>query len=251
MSPVLLLNEDGQFLKQTVNDTLSGWYNVVHPIDLEGDGDMDFLLGNTGMNNRFKPSVDNSTLLYVGDFDKNGALEHLFARMIDNQVYPLTLKHDLEMQVPSLKKKYLKYSSYNDQRVDEIFSPNELNAALLLEITELRSGVLVNDGQGGFSWQALPVEAQFAPIYDFQVIQTGEGAIVLGGGNQYRVKPEAGRYDAGYGFALQVKEGTIKMIPGVESGFVSHGEVRRILQPADSLILVFKNNDSPDAFRLR
>ena len=249
MAPVVLLNEDGTFLKQTVNDTISGWYNVVKPFDLEGDGDIDFLLGNTGMNNRFKPSVDQSTLLYVGDFDGNGAIEHLFARKINNQVYPLTLKHDLEMQVPSLKKKYLKYASYNDQRVDQIFTAEQLSKADVLEITELRSGVLVNNGFGEFDWRPLPVEAQFSPIYDFLVLEKEQW--ILGGGNQYRVKPEAGRYDASYGFMLHFQDGSLVSVHGSESRFVSTGEVRKIVQLNDSTILVVRNNDTPDAFRIR
>ncbi len=46
-------------------DKTDGMWSSVNAADLDGDGDTDFVLGNCGLNNQFKPSADEPMILYA------------------------------------------------------------------------------------------------------------------------------------------------------------------------------------------
>ena len=95
------------------------------------------------MNSRFKASSDKPISLYAGDFDGNGSVEQ-FSGYNGDQSYPMVLKHDLVSVLPSLKKKYLKYESYKGQKVEDIFTKEQLSNLQRLEAYRLESSVLLN-----------------------------------------------------------------------------------------------------------
>jgi len=74
----------------------------------------------------------------------------------------MALRHDLISQIPSLKKKFLKYDSYKDATISDIFTPEQLKGALHLEAFVFSSSILINDGKGKFEIKQLPMEAQFS-----------------------------------------------------------------------------------------
>ncbi|MCC7505386.1 MAG: VCBS repeat-containing protein [Saprospiraceae bacterium] len=131
-----------------------------------------------------------------------------------------------------------------------------MREALELKVEELRSGVLINEGNGKFSFIPLPVEAQFAPLFglctgDFD----GDGKTdVLCGGNFLGCKPEFGYMDADYGLFLKGDgQGGFKAIRARESGFRLDGQVRDI-RPArvagKPAWLVARNNAAVEIFSL-
>lgn len=232
MPVTVFVNEGSNFVNKTSQAGLAdsrGWWNNIVAADLDKDGDVDFVLGNHGLNSRFKASTDRPVCMYVSDFDQNGAIEQIVCRYDGDESYPLVLRHDLVSQIPSLKKKYLKYESYKEQAIDDIFSSDQLDKAIKLEAQVMESSVLLNNGSGTFTLSTLPMEAQLAPVYaiatdDFD----GDGTpdIVLGG-NLYRVKPEVGRYDASRGLFLKGKgDGTFEAWPSKRSGMRIEGELR-------------------------
>ncbi|MEL7424263.1 MAG: hypothetical protein AAFN81_14785, partial [Bacteroidota bacterium] len=112
------------------------------------------------------------------------------------------------------------------------------------EANELNSIVLINQGDGQFEKQLLPVEVQFSPMYAIaaaDVDQDGDQDLLLGG-NLYKVQPEVGMYDASYGHCL-INDGTGNFTDrSVELGFSVPGEIRDI-QIIDGTIYVFRNDD--------
>ncbi|MEL6192409.1 MAG: VCBS repeat-containing protein, partial [Bacteroidota bacterium] len=92
----------------------NGFWNCLRPSDLDGDGDTDFIVGNHGLNTRFKATEDEPVSMLINDFDQNGSAEQVISVYNDGTSYPLALRHDLVMQMPILKKKYLKYESYKN-----------------------------------------------------------------------------------------------------------------------------------------
>ncbi len=254
MAPQVIENRDGKFVMQEEGALAAyrGWYSSIAQADLDNDGDMDYILGNHGRNTRFKTSPEYPVTLYVNDFDRNGAIEHIMAKRQDNGIdYPYTLKHDLVMQIPSLKKKYLKYESYNGESITDIFTPAQLEGVRKLEFNFSESAIMVNQGNGNFSMQPLPTRAQFAPVYAIAAKDmNGDGLqdLILGG-NQYRVKPEAGRYDAGMGLVL-LNRGDLRFeaLTSLESGLKVDGEIRKfyfVESGQASQLWVFRNNDIP------
>ena len=204
----VFVNEHGKFVNRTKENGLfnsNGWWNTIEKADIDHDGDMDFIAGNHGLNSRFRASMEKPVTMYVGDFDRNGSIEQIVCTYNGEKSYPMVLRHDLVQQIPNLKKKYLKYESYKDQTITDIFTEEQLNDAIKLEAFNLSSCVAINDGKGKFTLKPLPVDAQLSPMYGVMVddFDRDGNLDVMMGGNLYRVKPEVGRYDASYGVFLK------------------------------------------------
>ena len=232
---------------------LHGWYNTITITDLNGDGKTDILLGNHGLNSRFRASSKEPVIMHVNDFDQNGKAEQIVSTYENGKAYPMPLLHDLVKQMPGLRKRYLRYSSFGDQTMEDIFSEEVLKRSVIQRATELRSLALMNRGNGSFSVSYLPMRAQEFPIFaivsdDFD----GDGdQDVLLGGNFYYAKPEIGRFDAGRGLVL-LNDGTGKFtaLTTAESGVNISGEIRQIVRVAPKRYLLGRNNNELVEVRL-
>ncbi|MCY7327229.1 MAG: VCBS repeat-containing protein, partial [Saprospiraceae bacterium] len=111
----IFINEAGALRETAGLPGSNGWWNCLTPADLDGDGDLDFVLGNWGDNSRFKASAEQPLSLFVSDFDQNGRSETILCQYNGDQQYPLVGRNDLVKQLPMLKKKYLKFSDYQSQ----------------------------------------------------------------------------------------------------------------------------------------
>lgn len=245
-------NKSGQFRKATkvLSDKKThGWWNAMEMADFDQDGDMDIILGNHGLNSRFAASAKKPISMYVNDFDDNGKPEQIICQYNGEESYPLVLRHDLVRQLPGLKKKYLKYHDYKEQTIEDLFSAEQLRKSVVKEVYNLQSSILINNGNGTFQMEALPLPAQFSPVYGIcveDVDQDGKLDVLLGG-NLYGVKPEVGRYDASYGLWLKGNgDGTFQPIRTRDSGLNLEGQVRdleKLEVNGRRLLLVAKNNE--------
>lgn len=258
INPTIFENNEGTLTNVSASagtSSFKGWYHRIEASDLDGDGDTDFILGNHGLNSRFKASSSEPIKLYVNDFDQNGSAEQIFTRVIDGKNLPYTLKHELQMQIPEIKKRFLKYESFNDQSMEDIFSPAQLESAVVSEATHLATSIMINNGDGTFSISALPVEAQLAPTYAISANDfDGDGITdILLGGNQHRVKPQAGRYDANSGILLLGDgKGGFKAASKGRTGLSIIGEVRDFLVReinGERVLLVAMNNEAIKAYK--
>ena len=235
MPLTLMENDKGSFKNISEKVGLSqteGFWNCLEEGDVNGDGFPDFIIGNHGLNTRFQASYSQPVDMYVNDFDKNGTAEQIVSVYNGEQSYPLALRHDLVMQMPGLKKKYLKYENYKEQTVADIFSEDQLDQAIHWKAVETRSVVLVNSGKGGFELVPLPDEAQIAPTFGILIEDFDkDGKLdVLLGGNFFRSKPEVGIYAGHYGLFLKGQgNGGFQSEPSHDSGFFVKGEVRDLV----------------------
>ena len=225
--PIMLFKNDAGVLTRVPAglEEASGWWQRILVADLDGDGDMDFVAGNHGLNSRFKTPVD----LWVSDFDRNGRIEQVFARTVDKQLFPWHLRHDLVEQIPGLVRTFPTYASYAGKTISEVFPQSALDQAHHVRATELRSMAALNDGTGQFTLSPLPLDAQLSPMYGLAAVKMDSESdpLILIGGNLFEVKPEAGRYDASYGTVLKAPAMTV--LPWQESGFTLRGQLRRLL----------------------
>ena len=154
----------------------------------------------------FSASAEAPLAMYIADFDDNQTMEHIFARTIEGKEYPVVLRHDLVKQLPNLKKKYNTYEKYAGQTVQDVFSQDQLEKAIRKVAYNLATSVIFNNGDGTYTVQALPAEAQFSPIRSILVDDfDGDGKKeLLLSGNYGGTKPEEGRYDANEGLLLKV-----------------------------------------------
>ncbi len=248
MGVAFFINQNGNFEKMETHPVseLKGWWNTLYPTDLNNDGKIDFVLGNHGLNSRFKASNNRPITLYSKDFDGNGFQDPILVfKSDDGKDYPFALRHSLIDQIKELKKLFPNYESFKNASIHEIFDEQQLAEARKLEINTLESIILMNKGNMDFEVKKLPIEAQFSTIYailahDFD--QDGDEDLVLGG-NLFNVKPEFGRNDALYGLFLENLGDFNFKARNQDSGFIVKGEIRDIKRVNDQ-ILISRNRDS-------
>ncbi len=251
MNIKVFINEGGHFTEKSEQLGLAntfGWWNTIEAKDIDGDNDIDFVCGNLGLNSRFRASKEKPVYCFVNDFDHNGTIEQITCHYNGAISYPFVLRHDLVSQLPYLKKKYLKYSAYAGQTIQQIFDTEMLAKTFVNKATMLASVVLINEGDKGFTIRELPAEAQLAPVRAICIDDFDNDGIqdIILGGNFYGVKPEEGRYDASYGAFLKGSgKGHFISVPTRESGLFLEGQIRDIKcieMNKKSFLLVARNN---------
>ena len=249
----IFINDHGVFTDKSADFGLSGttgWWNRITTCDLNGDGRVDFVLGNHGLNSQFKSSVTKPVTMYVNDFDLNGSIEHIICTYNGDKSYPVVMKDELVSQIPSLKGKYKKFADYKDATIEDLFTVEILKRSIKLNAQFLQSCVMINTGKGSMEIKALPAEAQFSPVYTIAAADFDHDGIcdILIGGNQDRAKPQTGIYDASYGLFLKGDAGmSWHSVSPLNSGFFTSGEIRdiKILNiKGKSILAVARNNDN-------
>ena len=73
----IFLNDGDQLLpqKNTNLEKTNGWWNAIKVNDFDNDGDLDFIVGNWGLNTRLQASKSEPITLYSNDFDNNGTVD--------------------------------------------------------------------------------------------------------------------------------------------------------------------------------
>ncbi len=249
----LFINEQGLFTDRSDAYGLSGtegWWNRVAAEDLDGDGDTDLVLGNHGLNSRFRATPEKPITMYVNDFDLNGSVEHIICAFNGDTAYPVAMKDDLVRQIPVLDRKYETFKAYSGQTIHDIFSEEILQRSVVLQVNILESALLINDGQGAFRVKPLPTESQLSPVYAMVTGDFDHDAIcdIVLGGNMTRAKPETGIYSAGHGLFLKGRgDENWRTIPADSSGFFTRGEIRDLAVikiDGREVIIVARNNEN-------
>ncbi len=235
MKVCILMNNKGFFTDVTRKSGMeetSGWWNCIRAADVDGDGDLDLIGGNLGLNSILKASVKEPVDMYLNDFDNNGSLDQLICSYQDGISYPVASLDELISQIPELGKKYVSYSDFGGKTAIDIFGRKLLNHSILKSAVLLESCLFLNNGDGTFKTERLPVMSQFSPVRDILVRDLnmdGKADLILAG-NDYTVRPSMGRYDASYGWCLLGDtDYRYDVVMPANSGLKITGDARRIL----------------------
>lgn len=253
MPLTVLINHHGQLKDEThawIREDTQGWWQTICAGDFDHDGDIDFIAGNLGWNTQIKVSAAEPATLYYADFDQNGSIDPILCYYIQGKSYPANSLDDLTDQLPLLKKRFLQYKSYANAGISDLFDKKTLSSAGKLHAAMLGSVYLENRGKQGFAIKALPLQAQYAPLYALIAADINhDGALdFISGGNNSWTRIKYGRYNANH---LMMFEGDNKghftYVPQTKSGFNVRENIRAMstIENKRQRLVIIGANDRP------
>jgi enediyne biosynthesis protein E4 len=227
-------NNKGVFTKATIKglEKTRGMAHSIVANDFDGDGDEDYIIGNLGLNNKFKKDSTKHFHIFSTDFDNNGVNDVVLSKEDGKgTLLPVRGRECSSQQMPFVAEKFKTYDQFAKSTLNDIYTPEKLNTALHYEINELGSFYIENKGKGMFQTALLPTIAQFSIISDMTVGDFDkDGKMdVLAVGNKYEAEVETARYDASIGVFLKGDgKGHFQTILSRDSGFFVNENARAI-----------------------
>ncbi len=242
-------------IKTNISDK-KGWWQSIAVADVNNDGKKDLILGNIGENFYLCPKPDSPAKLWVNDFDNNGGIDKIITYTIDGKDKPVFLKSEVQDQLPFIKKNNLHHRDYATKAIQDLFPKEMVGTSLVKSFNYPSSVVAINNGNGNFTLQPLPVMSQVScinAILPFDI--NGDGFIdLVTGGNQFGFLPQFEKLDGSFGDVLiNDGKGNFKWVENKKSGLAMNGEVRDIalIKNDNGLQLLFLlNNDYPCLYKL-
>jgi hypothetical protein len=224
----IYLNARGLLSGRIEPDPRAGWWNSVTTGDLNNDGRLDIVAGNWGRNSHYQRGKERSHwLVYHGELEP-GVQGELIEAYREDGVAPVRDLQTLSAGMPSLSETFPNHTAFARANLETTLA-NRLARAQSLAASTLDSVVLFNQGEMKFRSSTLPEEAQWSPVFGFNVADfdnDGTNDLFLAQ-NFFAVRPEDDRLDAGRGLLLRGGlEGRLAVVPGQASGIRVYGEQR-------------------------
>ena len=225
-------NQGGRFKEATQElglGSLSGWWNGVSTGDFDGDGRMDIVASNWGLNSPYLATAEHPVKIYYGELEGNGRLaliESFFDPEMKAEV-PERGFRPVSAVFPRIREKHSSFEAYGKATLQQIFG-DPLTRAKTVQASHLQSMLFLNRGNR-FEGKPLPMEAQLSPAFGVSVGDfDGDGhEDIFLGQNFFATKPDGFRNDAGRGLWLKGDgRGGLRAVPGQESGIKVYGEQR-------------------------
>jgi hypothetical protein len=251
MPIVVLKNENGEFKNVSnllgVDDT-RGWWFSIEKGDFDNDGDMDFVVGNLGLNYKYKATEKETFDIYFNDFDKNNKNDIVLSYYNEGEQFPVRGRECSSQQIPAIKSKFKDYESFSVATLEDVYTKDDLEKSLHYQIKSFASVYLENTADG-FKIQTLPNLAQTSCINKILVEDFNKDGHLdaLIAGNLHASEVETPRSDAGVGLLLLGNgKGDLTPMQTTESGLLVSGDVKDIVKikiKGIDYLVVAKNSD--------
>ncbi|PXY39732.1 hypothetical protein DMB65_15785 [Flavobacterium cheongpyeongense] len=241
--------------KMGLNDDTTGWWWSIQQGDFDKDGDMDYIVGNNGLNYKYQATPDETFDIFVKDFDNDKHKDIVLSYYNDGKQYPVRGRGCSSQQIPNIKKKFKDYESFSQATLVDVYTEKSLEEALHYKVKSFASIYLENK-KGKFVIHQLPIEAQLSCINQIMVDDYDKDGKLdaLITGNMFNSEVETPRNDAGHGLFLKGNgKGAFIPVTAVQSGFFTPGDVKnmeRIKVKEKNYLLVTKNNSFLQSIRI-
>ncbi len=258
MSPRIFSFNRDHFIEQKTNlSNLYGWWRTVAVTDLNNDGKQDLVLGNIGENFYLNPDAKDPVKLWINDFDQNGTVDKILTRTVDGQDKPVFLKHELEEQIPAIKKQSLRHEQYAKKTIQDLFAPDILKNSIVKTFNYPSSCIAINNGNGNFTVEKMPPMLQLSSVNAVLCTDVNnDGNIdIITAGNLFEFPPQLERLDGSFGNVLiNDGKGNFQTLNSTQSGLLVEGEVRDIaplFSKQKKYILFLRNDDYPVLYQIK
>ena len=159
-------NNRGSFENITAKLNLTdatGWWFSIEEGDFDNDGDIDFIVGNLGLNYKYQASEKEPFDIYLNDFDKNNSNDIVLSYYDEGEKFPVRGRQCSSEQIPAIKKKFKDYDAFSVATLEDVYTKNSLEKSLHYEVKSFASIYLENK-DGEFIQHQLPNLSQVSSI---------------------------------------------------------------------------------------
>jgi len=251
--PVRFFKNNGETFNEVTNQlgfrNQNGWWYSLQKVDIDADGDMDYLAGNLGLNYKYKASEKAPFEVFANDFDENGSMDIVLSYKKYGSQLPLRGRECSSQQVPAIKKRFETFESFANADLNDIYGKKMLNSSLHYKAQTFAHQWIENLGDGTYKTHKLPNRAQTSSINKFHIFDYNGDKYpdVLLAGNLYQSEVETPRNDASIGLILTGNANGYTLVNPTESNLFLDGDIRDLstikLHNQEKAFLVAKNNE--------
>ncbi len=227
---------------------VTGWWWSIQEGDFDNDGDMDYIVGNNGLNYKYKATEEETFDMFINDFDNNNSTDIVLSYYNDGKQFPVRGRECSSQQISAIKSKFKDYESFSEATLVDVYTEKSLESSIHYQIKSFASVYMENTADG-FKFHNLPLEAQVSSINQILIDdydKDGHLDAVIAG-NLFASEVETPRNDAGHGLFLKGNgKGSFDPISTVKSGLYLPGDVKDmsvITVGGNKFIVTAKNND--------
>ena len=232
-------------------EATTGWWNTIEAADLDGNGLTDFVLGNLGLNYKYKATASKPFTIHGKDLDGSGSFDIVLSTYYGDKVYPVRGRTCSTEQIPDVGQKFPSFHDFSSSDVKDVYG-EELSNSLKYDATMFESVILYQESPGKFAISKLPFDCQTAPVNGIIIedINNDNKPDLILAGNLYQSEIETGRADFGTG-EIVINQGDKKWknLKVHESGFYIPGDVKSLelinVGAAKTPTLLVGNNRGP------